>query len=89
MLYAVPFFKNIDHKSVAKIRRPVSLDHKSVAKIRRPVSLCSVASKIFEKFVNNRHVDHLEKCILYFYFQYGFSSPHLTVVPSQSQLKEL
>ena len=31
----------------------------------RLVSLLSVASKFFEKLVNNRIVDHLEKCDLF------------------------
>ena len=32
----------------------------------RPVSLLSVVSKVLEKVVNNRIVDHLEKCGLFF-----------------------
>ena len=39
-----------------------------------PVSLLSVVSKIFEKLVNNRLIDHLEKRDLFFNFQYGFRS---------------
>ena len=35
---------------------------KSMAKNDHPVSLFSVVSKVFEKLVNNRLVDHLEKC---------------------------
>ena len=35
------------------------------AKNYRPVSILSVASKIFEKFVSNRIVDHLKKCGLF------------------------
>ena len=31
----------------------------------RPVSLLSVISKVFEILVNNRTVDHLEKCGLF------------------------
>ena len=46
----------------------------SIAKNYRPVSLLSVVSKIFEKLVNNRIVDHLEKCDLSSDFQYGFRS---------------
>ena len=46
----------------------------STAKNYRPVSLLSVVSKIFEKLVNNRIVDHLEKCGLFSDFQYGFRS---------------
>ena len=34
-------------------------------------SLLPVVSKAFEKFVNNRIVDHLKKCGIY-YFQYSF-----------------
>ena len=37
-----------------------------------PVSLLSVLSKIFEKLVNNRIVDHQQKCDLFSDFQYGF-----------------
>ena len=44
-----------------------------------------MVSKLFEKLVNNRIVDHLEKCDLFSDFQYGFRSSqstadHLTVV---------
>ena len=38
------------------------------------VSLVSVVSKVFEKLVNNRIVDHLEKSGLFSDFQYGFRS---------------
>ena len=40
----------------------------------RSVSLLSVVSKVFEKLVNNRIVDHLEKCDFFSDFQYGFRS---------------
>ena len=43
----------------------------TAAKNYRPVSFLSLVSKIFEKLVNDRIVDHLEKCDL-FYFQHGF-----------------
>ena len=33
----------------------------SVAKNYHPVSILSVVSKVFEKLINNRIVDHLEK----------------------------
>ena len=56
----VPVFKNIGKRSIAK-----NCD---------PVSLLFVISKVFEKFVNNRIVDHLEKCGLFSDFQYGFRS---------------
>ena len=60
----------------------------SIAKNYRPVSLLSVVSKIFEKLVNNRIVDHLEKCDLSSDFQYGFRSSGstadlLTVAPDK------
>ena len=42
----------------------------------RPVSLLSVVTKVFEKLVNNRIVDHLE--IVDHHFQYGFSSSRST-----------
>ena len=31
-------------------------------------------SKVFEKLVNNRTVNHLQKCGLFSYFQHGFRS---------------
>ena len=49
------------------------------AKIYRPVSLFSVVSKVFEKLVNNRIVDHLEKCGLFSDFQYSFRSSRSTL----------
>ena len=51
----VPVFKNVGERSTAKNYRPVSL--------------LSVVSKVFEKLVNNRIVDHLEKCGLFSDFQ--------------------
>ena len=54
----VPVFKNFGERSTAKNYCPVSL--------------LSVVSKVFEKLVNNRIVDHLEKCGLFSDFQYGF-----------------
>ena len=56
----VPVFKNVGERSTAKNYRPVSL--------------LSVVSKVFEKLVNNRIVDHLEKCGLFSDSQYGFRS---------------
>ena len=38
-----------------------------------------MVSKVFEKFVDNRIVDHLEKCGLFSNFQYGFRSSRSTV----------
>ena len=48
----VPVFKNVGERSTAKNCCPVSL--------------LSVVSKVFEKVVNNRIVDHLERCGLFF-----------------------
>ena len=56
----VPVFKNVGERSTAKNYHPVSL--------------LSVASKVFEKLVNNKIVDHLEKCGLFSYVQDGFRS---------------
>ena len=47
-----------------------------------------MVSKVFEKLVNNRIIDHLEKCGLFSDFQYGFRSSRstadlLTVVPDR------
>ena len=39
--------------------------------------------KVFEELVNNRIVDPLKKCCL-FYFQYGFSSSRSTDISSDS-----
>ena len=60
----VPVFKNAGERSTAKNYHPVSL--------------LSVVSKVFEKLVNNRIVDHLEKCGLFSDFQYGFRSSQST-----------
>ena len=62
---------------------------RSTVKNYRPVSILSVFSKVFEKLVNNRIVDHLEKCGLFSDFQYGFRSSQsiahpLTVVPDRT-----
>ena len=51
---------------------------RSTAKNYQPVSLLSVVSEVFEKLVNNRIVDHLEKCGLFSDFQYGFRSSRST-----------
>ena len=56
----VPVFKNVGERSAAKSYCPVSL--------------LSVVSKVFEKLVNNKIVDHPEKCGLFSDFQYGFRS---------------
>ena len=56
----VPVFRNVGERSVAKNYHPVSL--------------LSMVSKVFEKLVNNRTVDHLEICGLLSDFHYGFRS---------------
>ena len=60
----VPVFKNVGERSTAKNCHPVSL--------------LSVVSKVFEKLVNNKIVDHLEKCGLFSDFQCGFRSSRST-----------
>ena len=55
-----------------------NFEERSRAKNYRPVSLLSVVSKVFEKLVNNRMVDHLQKCGLFSDFQYGFRSSRST-----------
>ena len=55
------------------------------AKNYPPVILLSVVSKVFEKPVANRLVDHLEKCCLFSDFLYGFrlsqsTADRLTIV---------
>ena len=47
---------------------------RSTAKNYCLVSLHSVVSKVFLKLVNNRIVDHLEKCGLFCAFRYGLRS---------------
>ena len=64
VLSVVPVFKNVGKRSTAKNYRPVSL--------------LSVVSKVFGKLVNNKIVDHVEKCGLFSDFQYGFRSSQST-----------
>ena len=47
----VPVFKNVRERSTAKNYHPVSL--------------LSVVTKVFEKLINHKIVDHLEKCGLF------------------------
>ena len=49
--FVIPVFKNVGERSTAKSYCPVNL--------------LSVASKVFEKLVNNRIVDHVGKCGLF------------------------
>ena len=60
----VPVFKNVGERSIA-------INY-------RFVNLLSVVSKVFEKLINNRIFDHLEKCGLFSDFHYGFRSSRLT-----------
>ena len=60
----VSVFKNFGERSIAKNCNPVSL-------------LCLV-SKVFEKLVNNRIVDHIENCGFFSDFQYNFRSSQST-----------
>ena len=55
-----------------------NVGERSTAKSYCPVSLLSVASKGFEKPVNNAIVDHLELCGLFSDFHYGFRSSQST-----------
>ena len=64
VLSVVPVFKDVGERSTAKNYCPYS--H------------LSVVSKVFEKLVNNRMVDHLEKCGVFSDFQYGFRSSQST-----------
>ena len=50
------------------------MGERATSKSYCPVSLLSMVSKVFEKLVNNRIVNHLEKCGLFPDFQYGFRS---------------
>ena len=60
----VPVFKNVMERSTAKSYYPFSV--------------LSVVNKIFETLVNNRIVDHLEKCGRCSDFQYGIRSSRQT-----------
>ena len=60
----VPVFKNVEERFTVKNYRPVSL--------------LSVVCKVFEKLVNNRIIDHLEKCGIFWDFQYDFRSSRST-----------
>ena len=60
----VPIFKNVGERSTAKKYLPVSF--------------LSVVSKVFEKLVNNRHFNHLEKCGFFSNFPHGFEPSRAT-----------
>ena len=61
-----------------------NVGERSTAKNYCPVSPLSVVSKFFEKLVNNRIVDHLEKCGLFPDFQYDFRSSRSTAEPQKT-----
>ena len=61
----VPVFRNVAEGSTAK-------NYQST-------SLLFVVIKVFEKLVNNRTADHLEKCGLFSDFQYSFKSSRSTL----------
>ena len=56
-----------------------NVGEKSVAKNYHLVSILSVVCKVYEKFVNNKLVDYLEKCGLFTDFQYSFRSVALDI----------
>ena len=56
----VPVFRNVGERSTVKNYHPVSL--------------LSMVSKVFEKLVNNRIVEHLQKFGFFSRFRYGFRS---------------
>ena len=60
----IPVFKNVGERSTTKKYCPDSL--------------LSVVSKVFDKLVNNRIVDHLEEYGLFSDFQYGCRSSRST-----------
>ena len=60
----VPVFKNVEESSTAKSYHPVSF--------------LSVISKVFDKLVNNRIINHLETGGPFSDFQHGFRSSQST-----------
>ena len=65
---AVPIFKDVGERSTANNYRPVSL--------------LSAVSKVFEKNLNDRIVDHLEKSDFQYGFRFSRSSADLLTVAS-------
>ena len=61
---AVPVFKNVGKDLLLKTTTLLVF--------------LKVVSKVFEKLINNRIVDHLNKCGLFSDFQYGFRSSRST-----------
>ena len=56
----------------------LNMIERSTAKNHCAVSILSVVSKVFEKLVNNRIAEHLEKCGVFSDFKYGFRSSQST-----------
>ena len=52
-----------------------NVGEKYTAKNYQPVNPLSVVGKVFEKLVNNRIVDHLQKCGLFFIFSMVLGLP--------------
>ena len=53
-----------------------NVGERCMAKNYHPVSLLSVISKVYQKIVNNRHDDHLQKCAVSdFQYFFRFSRP--------------
>ena len=75
-IFELSLWLNWKVSSVVRVFKNVG--ERSTTKHYCPVSLLSVVSKVFEKLVNNRIVDHLEKCSLLSDFQYGFRSSRST-----------
>ena len=71
----VPVFKNFRERSTAKNYHPISL--------------LSVVSKVFETLVNNRIVDHLEKCGIFSDFSMVLGLVDQLLIFSQLYLIEL
>ena len=75
----VAFLKNIHTSGTLQyVSERVLFSRLTTAINYRTVSLLSVVSNVFEKLVNNRIVDHLEKCGLFSDFQYSFRSSRST-----------
>ena len=51
-----------------------NVGERSTARNYYRFSLLSVVNKVFKTIVNNKIVDHLEKCGCFSDFQYGFRS---------------
>ena len=72
----IVLFSLLKFSSVVPILK--NIKERSTTKNYRTVNFLSVVSKVFEKFVNYRIVDHLEKWYLFSDFQYGFRSSRST-----------